>query len=97
MYFYSADGSSGFKAERNRYHLYISYACPWAHRALICRKLKGLDDVIKVDVVDPMMSKDGWQFSAEVRMQRLQKCKIKITLCINYRELTAALIALHDP
>jgi len=48
----TADGSSGFKAEPNRYHLYVSYACPWAHRTLIVRKLKGLEDVISYDVVD---------------------------------------------
>ena len=51
----TADGSSGFKAESGRYHLYVSYACPWAHRTLIYRKLKGLDDHISVSVVHPLM------------------------------------------
>ena len=55
-------GEGGFKAEAGRYHLYVSYACPWAHRALIFRKLKGLDDLITVDVVHPDMLEDGWTF-----------------------------------
>ncbi|MDR3440102.1 glutathione S-transferase family protein [Telmatospirillum sp.] len=49
-----------FPAEAGRYHLYVSYACPWAHRALIYRKLKGLEDTITVSVVDPLMRGDGW-------------------------------------
>jgi len=52
----------GFKAEPGRYHLYVSLACPWAHRTLIVRALKRLDDVISVSVVDPLMGKDGWAF-----------------------------------
>jgi len=59
----TADGSSGFKAESGRYHLYVSHACPWAHRTMIMRKLKKLEDVISVSVVDPLMADDGWQFS----------------------------------
>jgi putative glutathione S-transferase len=58
----TADGSSGFKAEPGRYHLYVSYACPWAHRTLIFRKLKRLDDIVSVSVVDPRMGKNGWEF-----------------------------------
>lgn len=58
----TADGSSGFKAEPGRYHLYVSYACPWAHRTLIVRTLKKLEDVISVDVVDPFMGAQGWTF-----------------------------------
>jgi glutathionyl-hydroquinone reductase len=54
----------GFKAERGRYHLYVSLACPWAHRTLIVRKLKKLDGAITVSVVDPFMGDDGWAFSA---------------------------------
>ena len=58
------DGSSAFPAEHGRYHLYISYACPWAHRTLIMRKLKGLEDSISFSAVDPYMSdEDGWKFS----------------------------------
>jgi len=56
-------GKSGFKAESNRYHLYISHACPWAHRAMIFRMLKGLEDIIPVSVVDHLMKSKGWEFS----------------------------------
>jgi putative glutathione S-transferase len=52
-------------AEAGRYHLYVSYACPWAHRTLITRKLLDLKDVISVDVVDPFRAEDGWQFTPE--------------------------------
>ena len=58
----TADGSSGFRAEPGRYHLYVSLACPWAHRTLILRALKGLEDIISVSVVDPYMGSDGWSF-----------------------------------
>lgn len=57
------DGSSGFAAEPGRYHLYVSLACPWAHRTLIYRKLKGLEDAITVSVVDWHMGANGWEFS----------------------------------
>ncbi|MFN7023347.1 MAG: glutathione S-transferase family protein [Pseudorhizobium sp.] len=56
-------GREGFKAEAGRYHLYVSYACPWAHRTLIFRKLKGLEDLISVSVVSPLMLENGWEFS----------------------------------
>ncbi len=59
----TADGSSGFKAEPGRYHLYVSYACPWAHRTLIFRSLKGLQDAISVSVVHWLMADRGWTFS----------------------------------
>jgi putative glutathione S-transferase len=55
-------GDAGFKAESGRYHLYVSLACPWAHRALVMRELKGLQDMISVDVVDPLMHEQGWTF-----------------------------------
>lgn len=58
----TADGSSGFKAEPGRYHLYVSLACPWAHRTLIFRRLKGLEEVISVDVVHWHMAENGWEF-----------------------------------
>ncbi len=61
----TADGSSGFPAEAGRYHLYVSLACPWAHRTLVFRALKKLEDVISVSVVDPLMLEQGWSFSAE--------------------------------
>ena len=58
----SADGSSGFRAEAGRYHLYVSLACPWAHRTLVARALKGLEEAISVSVVEPVMTQ-GWAFS----------------------------------
>lgn len=58
-------GKGGFKAEKDRYHLYVSLACPWAHRTLIFRKLKTLDDYISVSVVDPLMLENGWEFKPE--------------------------------
>ena len=58
-----ADGSSGFKAEAGRYHLYVSLACPWAHRTVIFRKLKGLENAISLSIVDPFMDVNGWAFT----------------------------------
>jgi putative glutathione S-transferase len=58
-------GKGGFKAEAGRYHLYVSYACPWAHRTLIFRALKRLKGVVSVSVVHHFMGKDGWTFVAE--------------------------------
>ncbi|KQT66112.1 MULTISPECIES: glutathione S-transferase family protein [unclassified Aureimonas] len=57
------DGQRGFPAEAGRYHLYVSLACPWAHRTLILRKLKGLEKAISVSVVDFLMGSEGWVFS----------------------------------
>jgi len=53
-------GEAGFKAEPGRYHLYVSYACPWAHRTLIFRVLKGLEDLISLSVVHPLMPPESW-------------------------------------
>ncbi|WP_075182690.1 glutathione S-transferase family protein [Pantoea sp. 1.19] len=55
-------GEAGFKAEKDRYHLYVSLACPWAHRTLLMRKLKGLEDHIGISVVHPLMLENGWTF-----------------------------------
>ena len=69
--FVTADGSAGptgkdgFKAEAGRYHLYVSLACPWAHRTLIFRALKGLEDLISVSVVHPLMLENGWTFATD--------------------------------
>ncbi|KGM87626.1 putative glutathione S-transferase [Roseovarius mucosus DSM 17069] len=58
-------GDGGFKAESGRYHLYVSLACPWAHRTLIFRALKGLQDHIDVSVVHPDMLSEGWEFRTD--------------------------------
>lgn len=58
-------GRGGFKAESGRYHLYVSYACPWAHRTLIFRALKGLEPHVSVDVVSPDMLDQGWTFDTD--------------------------------
>lgn len=57
-----SSGDSGFKAEVGRYHLYVSHACPWAHRTMIFRSLKGLEDMISVSVVNWLMKENGWTF-----------------------------------
>lgn len=58
------DGQRGWPAEPGRYRLYVSLACPWAHRTLIIRALKRLDDLLAVTVVGPIMGEDGWSFDA---------------------------------
>jgi putative glutathione S-transferase len=62
--FVRANGSTRFAPESGRYHLYISLACPWAHRTLIFRKLKGLEDAISLSIVDPYMGENGWEFGS---------------------------------
>jgi putative glutathione S-transferase len=59
----TADGSSGYPPAAGRYHLYVSLACPWAHRTLVVRKLRKLDAAISLSVVDPFMDEEGWAFS----------------------------------
>ena len=54
-------GEGGFKAEADRYHLYVSLACPWAHRTVIFRKLKGLEDIVGLTIVHPHMLENGWE------------------------------------
>jgi putative glutathione S-transferase len=61
----TADGSSGFKAETGRYHLYVARACPWSHRTLIVRKLKGLEDAIGVSYANPYRDERGWMFDGK--------------------------------
>ncbi|WP_433140261.1 glutathione S-transferase family protein [Actinomadura nitritigenes] len=58
----TADGSSGYPVEPGRYRLFVSYACPWAHRSLIVRRLLGLEDALPVAVVDPIRDERGWRF-----------------------------------
>lgn len=60
-----SSGEGGFAAEPVRYHLYVSLACPWAHRTLIMRRLKQLDDVVTVSVVSPLMGAEGWTFATD--------------------------------
>lgn len=62
--FRHAIGDAEFPAEAGRYHLYISLACPWAHRTLMVRSLKGLEELISVDVVHPYMGENGWDFNS---------------------------------
>lgn len=59
------DRDAEFKPQLNRYHLYISYACPWAHRTLIMRALKKLEAVITIDIVSPLMLDEGWSFEKD--------------------------------
>jgi putative glutathione S-transferase len=58
----TADGSSGFPAVPGRYHVYVSLACPWAHRSIIVRRLLGLESVVSMSVVDPIRDERGWAF-----------------------------------
>jgi len=58
----SADGSTPYPAEPGRYHLYVSLACPWAHRTLIFRALERLEDVVSISIVEPVMGDQGWEF-----------------------------------
>ncbi|MGI8633677.1 MAG: glutathione S-transferase family protein [Solirubrobacterales bacterium] len=58
----STDGSTDFPAEAGRYHLYVCLACPWAHRAIITRRIKGLEDAISMSLVDPIRDEKGWRF-----------------------------------
>jgi glutathionyl-hydroquinone reductase len=60
----TADGSSGFKAEAGRYHIYLAMACPWCHRVLLMRALKKLGAAISVSFVEPLMLEEGWVFAA---------------------------------
>jgi putative glutathione S-transferase len=59
----SGDGSTPHPAEPGRYHLYVSWACPWAHRTIIARRLTGLEDVVGMSVVDPVRDERGWAFT----------------------------------
>src|SRR5919202_5722037 len=58
----SVDGSTRFPAQAGRYHLYVSLACPWAHRTIILRRLKGLEHAIGMSIVDPIRDERGWAF-----------------------------------
>jgi glutathionyl-hydroquinone reductase len=79
----TTDGSSGFKAEAGRYHLYVALACPWAHRTLIMRELKGLNDTVSVAIADVILGNRGWSFSQAIEampdnpIQYLQEIYLK--------------------
>jgi putative glutathione S-transferase len=84
--FVTVDGSSGFPAERDRYHLYVSLACPWAHRTLIYRKLKGLEDLLPVTVVDWLLMNNGWEFTdkkPKCSLDPLYGCKLDTVVHFN--------------
>ena len=68
-------GSGGFPAARGRYHLYVSLACPWAHRTVVFRKLKSLEDVVSMDVVEPVMGDEGWQFGPDADLDTVSAKK----------------------
>jgi glutathionyl-hydroquinone reductase len=59
----TSDGSSEFPAEAGRYHLYVCLACPWSHRAVLGRRLKGLEEAISISYADPYRDERGWAFS----------------------------------
>ena len=85
----TSDGSTGFKAEQYRYHLYVSLGCPWAHRTLIVRKLKGLEKVITVDIVDWLLEKEGWKFTDQKPMTTLDT--------VNNCTFLSQIYAISDP
>src|SRR3954453_231966 len=64
-------GEGGFPAARGRYHLYVCLACPWAHRTVVFRKLKGLEDDISMDAVQTVMGDEGWQFGPDADEDRV--------------------------
>jgi glutathionyl-hydroquinone reductase len=63
----TADGTSGFKAEAGRYHLYVAHGCPWAHRTLIYRAIKKLNGLISVAYAIPGLKQNGWTFERDAR------------------------------
>ena len=69
----TADGSSGFKAEADRYHLYIAYNCPWAHRVLIFRAIKKLEDAITVAYALPGIREQGWLFASHPQFRNARR------------------------
>lgn len=89
------DGKSGFPAEAGRYHLYVSLACPWAHRTLIFRKLKGLEDKISVSVVDPLMLEEGWTLRGAEPVQGMGGAEAGDS--VNRKERLYEIYLLADP
>lgn len=85
--FVEARPDAEFAAERSRYHLYVSLACPWAHRTLIMRRLKGLEDAISYDVVDWFLPHDGWTLEAKTEGATLDTVSGERTLRDIYRRV----------
>ena len=107
----SADpsGEGGYKAEAGRYHLYVSLACPWAHRTTIMRKLKGLEDMISMSVVNSLLGSDGWTFDAgpgvipddinhtnrlyEIYTKAVPKCNRRVTVPVLWDKHNATIVS----
>jgi len=102
--FVTPDGQSGFKAEAGRYHLYLSHACPWAHRTLIFRKLKKLEDIISVSFVEPLMAERGWTFGPggdslfdvdnlyEIYLKADPSCSSRVTVPVLWDKQNATIV-----
>ncbi len=95
-------GDGGFTAEKGRYHLYVSLACPWAHRTLIYLKLKGLEDYIDVTVVDAIMLEDGWtlhdplynfDFLYELYLKADNRYEGRVTVPVLWDKKTQAIVS----
>jgi putative glutathione S-transferase len=97
------NGENGFKAEKGRYHLYVSLACPWAHRTLIYRSLMQLEDYIDVTVVDPLMLDNGWQmledplygfdFMYELYLKAYPKYEGRVTVPVLWDKKTQTIVS----
>merc|ERR1712078_168738 len=78
----SREAGAKYPPEKGRYHLYVSYACPWAHRTLIARKLKGLEDIISFSVVHWHLGEGGWRFASKVTRRAIRpvtmSCRIPL-------------------
>ena len=97
------NGENGFKAEKGRYHLYVSLACPWAYRTLIYRSLMQLEDYIDVTVVDPLMLDNGWQmledplydfdFMYELYLKAYPKYEGRVTVPVLWDKKTETIVS----
>jgi glutathionyl-hydroquinone reductase len=92
----TADGRSGFPAQSGRYQLYVSYACPWASRTIIARKLKKLEDAIPMTVVDPIRDERGWRygthFLSELYLATDPSYKARVTVPVLWDSLTGRIV-----
>jgi glutathionyl-hydroquinone reductase len=103
-YWVTDDGSSEFPAAAGRYHLYVSLACPWAHRTIIARRLKGLEEIIGMTVVDPIRDGRGWafveeadpvngfQFLSEVYRQSDPQYRARVTVPVLFDKETSRIV-----